>query len=119
MSSNEGYVFDELTIWSTTLSPIFERVLKDDPVELAFIGDITANSGMSFFYGITVEGKLFDTMIAHYLFNPDGKHSMDYLSELYLNYRPVSIESIIGKGKKQLSMADLEPSKMSSTIILP
>jgi len=64
-------------------------------------------------YGITVEGKLFDTMIAHYLFNPDGKHSMDYLSELYLNYRPVSIESIIGKGKKQLSMADLEPSKIS------
>jgi len=64
-------------------------------------------------YGITVEGKLFDTMIAHYLFNPDGKHSMDYLSELYLNYKPVSIESIIGKGKKQLSMADLEPSKIS------
>jgi DNA polymerase-1 len=63
-------------------------------------------------YGITVEGKLFDTMIAHYLFNPDGKHSMDYLSELYLNYRPVSIESIIGKGKKQLSMADIEPSKV-------
>lgn len=64
-------------------------------------------------YDITVEGKLFDTMIAHYLFNPDGKHSMDYLSELYLNYKPVSIESIIGKGKKQLSMADLEPSKIS------
>ena len=65
-------------------------------------------------YGITLNGQLFDTMIAHYLFNPEGKHNMDYLSELYLNYRPVSIESIIGKkGKNQLSMADLEPSKIS------
>jgi len=65
-------------------------------------------------YGITLQGQLFDTMIAHYLFNPEGKHNMDYLSELYLNYRPVSIESIIGKkGKNQLSMADMEPSKIS------
>ena len=65
-------------------------------------------------YGITLKGQLFDTMIAHYLFNPEGKHNMDYLSELYLNYKPVSIESIIGKkGKNQLSMADLEPSKIS------
>ncbi len=65
-------------------------------------------------YGIILQGQLFDTMIAHYLFNPEGKHNMDYLSELYLNYRPVSIESIIGKkGKNQLSMADMEPSKIS------
>lgn len=64
-------------------------------------------------YGIEVEGPLFDTMIAHYLFNPDGKHNMDYLSELYLNYQPVSIEGIIGKkGKNQLTMADIEPEKV-------
>jgi DNA polymerase-1 len=65
-------------------------------------------------YGIEVKGPLFDTMIAHYLFNPDGRHNMDYLSELYLNYQPVSIETILGKkGKKQLSMADIEPEKIS------
>jgi len=64
-------------------------------------------------YGIEVKGPLFDTMIAHYLFNPDGKHNMDYLSELYLNYSPVSIETILGKkGKNQLNMADIEPDKV-------
>lgn len=52
-------------------------------------------------YGIEIEGAIFDTMIAHYLLNPDGKHGMDYLSEIYLHYQPISIETLIGKGKKQ------------------
>lgn len=61
-------------------------------------------------YGVTVEGPLFDTMIAHYLITPEGKHGMDYLSELYLNYKPISIETLIGKkGKNQGNMADLDP----------
>ncbi len=61
-------------------------------------------------YGVQVLAPTFDTMIAHYLINPDSKHGMDYLSELYLNYRPVSIETLIGKkGKGQKSMADLTP----------
>ncbi len=52
---------------------------------------------------------MFDTMIAHYLLNPDGRHGMDYLSEIYLNYKPVSIETIIGKkGKKQGSFRDAD-----------
>ncbi|MFC1731005.1 DNA polymerase I [candidate division KSB1 bacterium] len=56
-------------------------------------------------YDIEVKGKIFDTMIAHYLIEPDLRHNMDYLAETYLNYRPVSIESLIGKkGKGQLSM---------------
>jgi DNA polymerase I len=56
-------------------------------------------------YGITVKGKLFDTMIAHYLINPDMRHNMDVLSETYLKYAPKSIETLIGKkGKNQLSM---------------
>ncbi len=64
-------------------------------------------------YGIKVKGPLFDTMIAHYLYNPEGKHNMDYLSELYLNYKPVSIETLIGKkGKNQLSMRSIEPEKV-------
>ena len=56
-------------------------------------------------YNIQVLGNLFDTMIAHYLLNPDGKHNMDILSENYLHYSPISIETLIGKkGKGQLSM---------------
>lgn len=65
-------------------------------------------------YDVEVKGPMFDTMIAHYLINPDAKQSMDYLSELYLNYRPVSIETLIGKkGKNQKSMADLPPEDIS------
>ena len=64
-------------------------------------------------YGVEVKGPLFDTMIAHYLITPEGKHGMDYLSELYLKYRPISIETIIGKkGKNQKSMADVDPKEI-------
>lgn len=59
-------------------------------------------------YGISVKGKLFDTMIAHYLINPDMRHNMDVLSETYLKYSPKSIETLIGKkGKNQKSMRDV------------
>jgi DNA polymerase-1 len=59
-------------------------------------------------YNIQVKGKLFDTMIAHYLINPDMRHNMDVLSETYLKYSPKSIETLIGKkGKNQLSMRDV------------
>jgi DNA polymerase-1 len=59
-------------------------------------------------YGITVKGKLFDTMIAHYLINPDMRHNMDILSETYLKYAPQSIEVLIGKkGKNQKSMREV------------
>ncbi|KFC18139.1 DNA polymerase I [Epilithonimonas lactis] len=60
-------------------------------------------------YNIDVKGKIFDTMIAHYLLNPDGRHGMDYLSEMYLDYKPVSIESLIGKkGKNQLTLREVD-----------
>ena len=59
-------------------------------------------------YGIIIKGKLFDTMIAHYLINPDMRHNMDILSETYLKYAPQSIEVLIGKkGKNQKSMRDV------------
>ena len=59
-------------------------------------------------YGIQVKGRLFDTMIAHYLINPVMRHGMDVLSETYLKYSPKSIETLIGKkGKNQLSMRDV------------
>ena len=60
-------------------------------------------------YNINVAGKLFDTMIAHYLINPDMRHNMDILSETYLKYSPKSIEELIGKkGKNQKSMREVE-----------
>jgi DNA polymerase-1 len=60
-------------------------------------------------HGVDVQGPLFDTMIAHYLLHPELKHGMDYLSETYLHYRPVSIETLIGpKGKNQRSMRDVD-----------
>lgn len=59
-------------------------------------------------YDIEVKGKLFDTMIAHYLLNPDGRHGMDYLSEIYLKYQPIPFESLVGKkGKSQGTLRDL------------
>jgi DNA polymerase-1 len=59
-------------------------------------------------YGMPVKGKLFDTMLAHYLINPDMRHGMDVLSETYLNYSPKSIESLIGKkGKGQKTMREV------------
>lgn len=56
-------------------------------------------------YGINVKGDFFDTMVAHYLLQPEQYHNMDYLANIYLKYKPVPIEELIGpKGKKQLSM---------------
>jgi DNA polymerase-1 len=57
-------------------------------------------------YGIEVKGPLFDTMLAHYLIEPDMRHNMDFLAQSYLQYAPVPIEQLIGKkGKNQISMA--------------
>tara|TARA_R100000935_G_scaffold46455_1_gene69844 strand:+ start:17310 stop:20153 length:2844 start_codon:yes stop_codon:yes gene_type:complete len=59
-------------------------------------------------YNISIKGKCFDTMLAHYLINPDMRHNMDVLAETYLNYTPISITELIGKkGKNQLSMRDV------------
>ena len=59
-------------------------------------------------YGVRVAGPLFDTMIAHYLLNPELRHGMDYLAETYLKYKPIPITELIGsKGKNQLCMRDV------------
>lgn len=63
-------------------------------------------------YGIELKGKLFDTMLAHYLLEPDQKHGMDILSEKYLGYKPVSITELIGKkGKEQLNFREVDIEK--------
>lgn len=64
-------------------------------------------------YGVEVAGPFYDTMIAHYLLEPELRHNMDYLAETYLKYQPVSIESLIGKkGKNQLTMRDVAVEKV-------
>ena len=61
-------------------------------------------------YDIEIKGKMFDTMIAHYLIQPELHHNMDYLAEVFLNYQTIHIEELIGpKGKKQKNMRDLNP----------
>lgn len=64
-------------------------------------------------YGIRVQGSLFDTMLAHYLIDPDSRHNMDFLAENYLSYSPVSISTLIGeKGKNQGNMRDADVEKV-------
>ncbi len=64
-------------------------------------------------YGIKIKGPCFDTMIAHYLLSPDGKHSMNFLAEYYLKYQTISIESLIGKkGRSQKNMRDIDPKEV-------
>ena len=65
-------------------------------------------------YGISLSAPTFDTMIAHYLINPEARQNMDFLAQHYLNYQAISIETLIGKkGKSQGNMRDLEPSEIS------
>ena len=66
-------------------------------------------------YDVIVAGPLYDTMVAHYLINPDMRHNLDTLSESYLNYTPISIESLIGKkGKNQKSMRDISVEEVTN-----
>ena len=61
-------------------------------------------------YGVTLKGKMFDTMIAHYVIQPELYHNMDYLAEIYLKYKTIHIDELIGpKGKGQKNMRDLKP----------
>ncbi|RED94064.1 DNA polymerase I [Marinoscillum furvescens] len=60
-------------------------------------------------YGITLKGKIFDTMLAHYLIDPETAHNMDVLAENYLNYTPVSYSELVGTGKKQKSLREIDP----------
>ena len=61
-------------------------------------------------YGVRIAGKMFDTMLAHYVIQPELRHNMDYLAEIYLNYKTIHIDELIGpKGKNQKNMRDLRP----------
>ena len=60
-------------------------------------------------YGVEMKGEIFDTMIAHYLISPELRHNMDYLADIYLHYKTIHIDELIGKGKSQKSMRQLDP----------
>lgn len=87
----------------------FKNVLENP--DIAKIGqNLKFDISVLKWYDIELKGKMFDTMIAHYLIQPDLRHNMDFLAETYLNYKPVPIESLIGKkGKNQLSMRVVAP----------
>ena len=64
-------------------------------------------------YGVVLNGKMWDTMIAHYLIQPELRHNMDYMAEVYLNYQTIHIDELIGpRGKNQRSMRDLQPQQV-------
>ena len=85
----------------------FKPLLEDKSIK--FIGqNIKYDLSMMKWYGVNMNGPFFDTMIAHYLCEPDLRHKLDYLTESYLDYKMVPIEDLIGKGAKQLSMRDID-----------
>ncbi len=91
----------------------FKNVFEDDTIEKTG-QNIKYDISILKWYDVEVKGKLFDTMIAHFLIQPDMRHNMDVLAETYLNYSPVSIETLIGKkGKSQLSMRDVPLEKIA------
>ncbi|MCU0416372.1 MAG: DNA polymerase I [Cytophagaceae bacterium] len=98
--------FEETKIILHRLAPLFQstavlKIGQNIKYDLLVLGK----------YGVQVKGKLFDTMIAHYLLDPESRHNMDALAEQYLNYTPISIETLIGKkGVKQKSMRSVEVS---------
>ena len=90
---------EETTAILEEFRPFFESDIEKVGHNLKYDIKVLSN------YNMPVKGKLFDTMIAHYLINADMRHNMDVLAETYLNYQPVSITELIGKkGKNQLSM---------------
>ncbi len=100
--------FDEAKRLLEIFKPIFEsesitKIIQNVKFDLSILQ----------MYGLGLKGPIFDTMLAHYLIEPDLRHGMDFLSGVYLNYEPISIETLIGKkGKNQLSMRDVELEKI-------
>jgi len=91
----------------------FKEVLEDESITK--IGqNIKYDELVMKWHGVEVKGKVFDTMIAHYLIEPDMRHKLDYLSETYLKYKMEPIENLIGKGKGQLSMRDIDVDKVKN-----
>lgn len=86
------------------------KPLYEDPEILKVGQNIKYDIEVLRHYGVEVAGPMFDTMIAHYLLQPELRHNMDYMAEVYLGYRTVHIEELIGpRGRNQKNMRDLSP----------
>ncbi|MCO6475845.1 MAG: DNA polymerase I [Phaeodactylibacter sp.] len=91
---------------------LFKPLLENEKIEKTG-QNIKYDAIVLKYYGVELKGHLFDTMIAHYLLEPELRHNMDYMAETYLKYQPVSIEKLIGKkGKGQLTMRDVDVEKV-------
>lgn len=91
---------------------IFKPLYEDETIEkvgqnLKYDLEVLRN------YGVRLRGRMFDTMIAHYLIQPELHHNMDYMAEIYLNYKTIHIDELIGpKGKEQRNMGELDPKEV-------
>ena len=90
---------------------IFQKVYENDQI-LKIGQNIKYDMMVLANYDIHLEGKMFDTMIAHYILAPELRHNMDYLAEVYLKYKTIHIDALIGSGKKQRSMSELDPKEV-------
>ncbi len=115
MKPKEAYYvpFPEDRNEANKLAKKFKSVFEDTNIEK--IGqNLKFDTGVLKNYDIEVRGQLFDTMLAHYLLNPDMRHNLNTLSEAYLDYKPLNIESLIGKkGKNQESMRSVALDKQT------
>jgi len=115
LEDSESVSEEEVAVYKTIQDVAHEYRIADTEESLLAIAqnikyDITVLQN----YGVTVAGPMFDTMLAHYLLEPDQRHNMQLLSEKFLGYTPVSIETLIGKkGKSQGSMRDVELSAIA------
>ena len=90
---------------------IFKKVYENDQI-LKIGQNIKYDMMVLANYDIHLKGKMFDTMIAHYILAPELRHNMDYLAEVYLKYKTIHIDALIGSGKKQRSMSELDPKEV-------
>ena len=95
-----------------TIVNIFKKVYED-PEVLKIGQNIKYDLEVLRNYGVELKGKMWDTMLAHYILQPELRHNMDYMAETLLNYQTIHIDELIGpRGKNQLSMRDLDPSEV-------
>ena len=112
MAKNKAYYIslteeNEEAIYAE-LKPYLEH---DKKIKIAH--NLKFDRSMLIKYGIDVKAPYFDTMVAHYLLSPEMNHGMDFLAEKYLSYKPISIETLIGKrGRNQLTMDQIDPEKV-------
>lgn len=114
IAENEAFYVPVPSEWSEALKIVNEfRPVFENEKSLKVGQNIKYDMIVLQNYGVEVKGALFDTMIAHYVLQPELRHGMDYLAEIYLHYQTIPIDELIGpKGKNQKNMRDLAPEEV-------